>query len=273
MSILIFKAWFFVTLLPGAAILLFQLNHFVHYLLYLGTAQVLVLGILGTRLPLGYMPMAIETLHKAGFLHTLFAMGAALVVSGDIISAGIYSPEALSKILMTMGAAILPHAIAVMVSQGFQMQHFHPDGERMEAMEGLTTLYEQRKRVLQQVIEALQEETGMHENIKIHLKDQDEALTGLKESLAILQANFEETLSRLTEKTDKAFGGLEATLKTLRENMTETKVQMDGTKEAAQGLKSASDQAAKSLAGLRDMEKLLGLFEELINAEIFRRAS
>jgi len=75
MELWFFQGAFFIGLGLVALSLIFQIQFLMSSLLYIGAVHVIGLAFLGSRLAPPYIPLAIDTLHKAGFLHTLFALG------------------------------------------------------------------------------------------------------------------------------------------------------------------------------------------------------
>ena len=106
-----------------AALILFSQDVDAIQLLFpLGTLHVLILAILAWHSNPKLTAGLVEGLHKAGFLHTLMALAAALVVSAQILRPGNKAAD-LSQILLPMGAALIPHVLGVCFGHFLNSRH------------------------------------------------------------------------------------------------------------------------------------------------------
>lgn len=238
--LLLFKLAFFVGLTPGVYVLLYQAEDLMPYLLYGGTAHVVILAVLGFKLEANYAPLAAEVLHKAGFLHTLFALGAAVIVSGHVIGSASFTLESLRLILAPMGAALVPHAVGLTSAQVLAMVHYNPEGEDKAELEALHRL-RQRADLLQQQVAVLREEQACYDKIGKALKEVEGAVSLLRPHVVALKEGIHDTD---------------------REAQEMRRAMLDCTA------------AAKDTAEfLKDSKKLHGLIVDLLNSDLFRRAA
>ena len=110
------RVWwlFHVGLLLPVGVLLHGDLRWMLYLLPIGIAHILLL--FGAAAPTGPAQRvnAVQTLHKAGFLHTLIGLGGSMLVVGRAAS-GHVEPGAsvLALALSPMGTAVVPHILGV----------------------------------------------------------------------------------------------------------------------------------------------------------------
>lgn len=156
------------------------------FLLYGGTAHVVFLSLLGYRLEPGYAPLAVEVIHKAAFIHTLIALGAAVVMSGHVIGGESFTLGSLRLVLAPMGAALVPHAVGLISAQLLIMHRYEAKSEDVLELEALARLKE-RAELLQQHVIALREQQRWYETISKALKEVEAKVSLLRTPLGSLK--------------------------------------------------------------------------------------
>lgn len=235
--LLLFKAIFLLGPALGVSLLLVQAEDLMRFLVYGGSAHVLFLTVLGYRLEPGYAPLAVEVIHKAAFIHTLIALGAAVVMSGYVIGSDSFTLGSLQLVLAPMGAALVPHAVGLTSAQLLTMYRYNAKSEDAIELEALERM-NKRVELLQQQVTVLREQQGYYETISKALKEVEAKASGLRESL---NTEIHETAREARE---------------MREAM------------------SSCATAARDTAGfLKDSKKLHGLIVELLDSDLFRRAA
>lgn len=184
--LLIFKVTFLLGLALGVGLLLYQAEHLMRFLIYGGSAHVVFLSLLGYRLGASYAPLAVEVIHKAAFIHTLIALGAAVVMTGYVIGGESFTLGSLRLVLAPMGAALVPHAVGLISAQLLTMHHYDAKSEDVIELEALERLKE-RAELLQQQVTALREEQGCYETIRKALKEVEAKISVLRTPLGSLK--------------------------------------------------------------------------------------
>lgn len=260
----LFRGVFYAGLCPPAAILFFQSQQLMPLLLYIGVFQIGLLALLSIRLEAHAVPLAIDTLHKAGFLHTLFAVGGAVVLSGQILASSTFTAESMSRLLLPMGAALLPHALGVMAGHALQMRPSSLGGEDATEAEALLDLRRQREQLLKQTVHTLREEQKLLREVHTELEKQPGLLRAVSKSLTGFADPIRETLT-----------AVEGVVSTLKRNMADLNREMESIKEAAQKTCSAMEGGAtatkKMVAFVGDVEKFQRLVVERLEKDLFTK--
>lgn len=269
MALQAFRAIFFAGLVPSVVILVLNLEALMSALLYAGTLQIALLTVLAFRLERFYVPLAIDTLHKAGFLHSLFAVGAAVVVSGAIIARGAFGAESLSLVLLPMGAALVPHAIGLTAGHALQMRRYEPEGEDKAELEGLRRLQRRKDVLLRGLVAALEHEEKLHHEIRSELGKQPDLLRALGGTVKEVDAAIQELTANVKRSVSDTTAGVAGAVAGLTVNAERLSREIEAASAAAQKLRLTAEEAATFL---RALEKLQHVIVNIFEAEIFRKA-
>jgi hypothetical protein len=151
---------------------------------YLGLSlgHVALLSIQGFRLDHRDARAAAEALYTVGFLHTLMALGLAVVLSGTLLAVQqSFTLQTLGVVLFPMGSALVPHAVGVWMGNELASRHqdvfeaveasvwkqFTEDAEATRGV--IQELHRRREELLRQQIESLREQAYLFGQIKEHL--------------------------------------------------------------------------------------------------------
>lgn len=93
------------------------------YLFWIGSVHVLALFLLGFRLPAPRDRLVVQTLHKAGFLHTLMGLAAAVVAVATSAGSADDAASATGLVLAPMGAALVPHIMGVWLGHWVEVRN------------------------------------------------------------------------------------------------------------------------------------------------------
>ena len=114
---------FHLGLLPAPVVLLGGRVDQLPFLLPVGISHILLLWAIGRRLPVPLDRVAIQTLHKAGFLHTLLGLAAATMTLAGAWGAGDPAGAPAAAILAPPGPARIPHILGVWLGHAIEMSH------------------------------------------------------------------------------------------------------------------------------------------------------
>lgn len=261
----LFWVIFFSGLLPSILILLFA-HSLMPWLLSIGIAHIVGLFVVAFRLSSRALPLAIDTLHKAGFLHTLLALGAAVIISGNLIRGGNFDSASLSQVLLPMGAALIPHILGLMGGQGLQMRSVAPEQEETKQLRELRDLHKKRKEVLEQIIGITAVERDLQSDICDKLRAQK--LTVEQTSTVLL--SFQTALQTLLTDTRNAL----AAVKTAT---TELTAELTATRNEAEKVRTEMETIAADVKKLtllfKDTELLHRKILEFLESDLFKKAA
>ena len=269
----IFNMVFNVGLGIAAAILLSRNTGLIQFLLYIGITHLLILISIAWKSQGLLAPAMVEGLHKAGFLHTLMALAAALVVSARLFGAVKFTPADLSQVLLPMGAALVPHVLGVWGGQLVGSRYFEAAPAIEEsifkklaedadaAREGIRQLFGERERALREQIAALQlQQRLLDEMHERSVKTLDQASTNLSTLAGAVQ--------RISSELGSSLATLAATIKSV----------VSSAGQAATDINDCSTQVRECAGGLReatkvvqDVHKLHDAISQLLNEKLFSR--
>jgi hypothetical protein len=112
-------------LLPSGVLLLRGHSADLWLMLPLGIVHVCAIWIVARRLDKSLDQAVIDTLHKAGFLHTLLGLGAAIVVLGTAPGTG--ASVAQASLVAPLGTAVIPHVLGVWLGHVIELRHSFVD--------------------------------------------------------------------------------------------------------------------------------------------------
>lgn len=127
---------FHLGLLPSALLLARGDVEAMRHLLPLGLTHMVLLFAAGCRVRPPGTAAVVQTLHKAGFLHTLLGLGAAILAVARASTDLATGPVSIMTALAPMGTAILPHALGVWLGHAIDMRR-GPDEMTEDAMQKL----------------------------------------------------------------------------------------------------------------------------------------
>jgi hypothetical protein len=114
-------------LLPGVLILWYGDSAMFRFLLPVGVLHVCVLWTIGRRLKIPLDRQAVSSLHRAGFLHTLLGLGAAVMAVAHAWEQGQIIVAPVTSALSPMGAALIPHVLGVWLGHTIDLKSFGGD--------------------------------------------------------------------------------------------------------------------------------------------------
>jgi hypothetical protein len=114
----VFAAMFHLGLLPSVWVLVRADEQLLGYLLPFGMSHVAGLWIVGRSFTIPLDRMAVQTLHKTGFLHTLLGLGAAVMTAAGAAS----THAGVAALVAPLGAALLPHVTGVWLGHAIEMK-------------------------------------------------------------------------------------------------------------------------------------------------------
>lgn len=159
-------------------------------------AHVVCLSLAARSTPEPLRAKAVSFLYTAGFVHTLLALGMAIALSGaELITQKGIDAAILGTVLFPMGAAIIPHAIAVWVGQDIEA------GLPASAAQVEATLFSKLKhdaRTVEHHLERL--ETKRRELLAAFNHD----LEMMKKTAAAAAASFDQTMLAMHGGADSA---------------------------------------------------------------------
>jgi hypothetical protein len=97
-------------------------------MLPLGIVHVFAIWIVARRLDAAFDQAVVDTLHKAGFLHTLLGLGAAIAVLGATPDTGAAVSQA--SLVGPLGTAVVPHVLGVWLGHVIELRHSLVDSSR-----------------------------------------------------------------------------------------------------------------------------------------------
>jgi hypothetical protein len=216
----------------------------------------------------------VEGLHKAGFLHTLMALAAALVVSAHLLRPGNKAAD-LSQVLLPMGAALIPHVLGVWFGHLLSSRYFQADPALEEnAFKKLTDdadaargviqgLYQERERALRHQIAFLQLQGKLLEDI--HQRSTSAIEQGASEFSRIGDAARRNSAEIATSLD--SLGGL---LKSITATAVNARVNVDSCGKEVQQCTTALQDAVKVIG---DTHKLHDAISDLLSKKLFRKAA
>jgi len=180
------------------------------HLLWLGAMHIFFLFIVGYRLPVPQDNLAVQTLHKAGFLHTLMGLGAAVVAVAQAWGKTTGTVTTAAPVLIPMATALIPHILGVWFGHSIEMKH--SGGASMEDLRRKT---EETMQATMRLLNDLQEK------VKRFNTTMDGAINGC----AGATRRVEHALENLTNATQKTSRSAEEMRKSIME-VTEVSSQL-----------------------------------------------
>ena len=269
-----FNIVFAIGLGTAALILLSQDVDAIQFLFPLGAFHVTVLGILAWRSNPKHTQSLVEGLHKAGFLHTLMALAAALVVSAHLLGPGSKSAD-LSQVLLPMGAALIPHVLGVWSGHLLGSRHFETQPGLEEsvfkkltddadaARDVIRGLFQERERALRHQIAFLQLQSKLLEDIHQRSTKAIEQQTSEFQKLG-------DAARRNSAEMATSMESLDTLLKSITATGAKARTNVDACRKEVQECTTELQEAVKVI---RDAHKLHDAISDLLSQKLFRKAA
>jgi hypothetical protein len=268
-----FNVVFAIGLAIAALILFSQDVDAIQLLFPLGTLHVLILAILAWGSNPKLTAGLVEGLHKAGFLHTLMALAAALVVSAHFLRPGNKTAD-LSQVLLPMGAALIPHVLGVWLGHHLSSRQFEADPALEEnvfkkltddadaARDVIRGLYQERERALRHQIAFLQLQGKLLEDI--HQRSTNAIEQGASEFSKVGDA-----ARRNSGEIAKSLESLDGLLKSITATAVNARTNVDACRKEVEECTTELQDAVKVI---RDTHKLHDAISDLLSQKLFRKA-
>ena len=255
----------------AALILLSQNQELIQYLLYVGITHMLVIGAIAWKSPAPLAPAMVEGLHKAGFLHTLMALAAALIVSAQLFASQNFAASSLGRVLLPMGAALIPHVLGVWSGQVVGSRYFEAapaieesifkklaeDAEA--ARDGIRALFKEREQSLREQIASLQlQKRLLDEMYERNTKTFEQAFANLR--------HMAETAQRASLEIGSSLTVLGMTVKDIAASATKAKKDID---ECATQARQSAAALGEAIAVVKDVHKLHDAISRLLQEKLF----
>jgi hypothetical protein len=228
----------------------------------------------GFRLDPRYARMAAESLYTVGFLHTLMALGLAVILSGTLLSdQETFKLQTLGLVLYPMGSALVPHAVGVWM--GYELASRHQDViEAVEesvfkrltedaeaAREVIQELYRRREELLKEQTASLREQVRLFNGIKEHLT----------EAMNLATRTLEDFV-KTTNSTSKDIGsGMEALAGAVQSIHNRAQTLKEELQASAGEVKTFHTAIKETSEVIRDLNRLHRAIVELLSSDLFRR--
>jgi hypothetical protein len=243
--------------------------------------HIALLGILARRIPEADRAAVPNLFYTAGFLHTLIALGIAIVLAGALLSRNQsdgFSTTDLARVITPMGAAVVPHALGVWIGSIFERQSAAADeaegrilralaneGER--AQSAFAALYDRRRQVLEDEINAIASQVKLWSTLATSVQSsvqQAESAVG----------GFSVALQDSLTSARRPAVALEAAVQRLVDRLSEAErnaAQMSRQlASAATSSTQASADFKKASEVVQDLQKLHASIVDLLSHELFR---
>ena len=239
---LLFKSIFHLGLMTPVIILLLRHQGAVKHLLWGGIPHMVLLYLVGRSLPV--TEIAVQTLHKAGFLHTLIGLGAAVTAVaqewGKSGQAGL--------ILAPIGAALVPHILGVWFGHQIEMKNSDFDADAL-----LEELRKQSEKRVKETLELL-----------------NQVQTGFKNLATSLDGAFRECANdaeKITAASNTAVVGIKSASNTAKEGIVSALKEISDN---AKGTKEVTEEISKVANQLKVVEQQI---IELLKTSLIKEAA
>lgn len=241
---------------------------------YLGLSlgHVALLSLQGFRLDRRYARSVAEALYTVGFLHTLMALGLAVVLSATLLAdQQSFTLQTLGLVLFPMGSALAPHAVGVWM--GNELASRHQDvSEVVEesvfkrltedadaARDVIRELYQGRERLLREQTESLREQTRLFSEMKEHLTAAMNLATRTLEDFVKTTNRASKEIGGGLTALNNAVQGARAPVETLRE-------ELQGTVGEARAFHTSIRETSEVI---KDLNTLHGVIREFLSSDLF----
>jgi hypothetical protein len=184
------SVFFHLGLLPSVLILLYGSQQPMRHLLWLGILHMLILYAVGRKLPVPQDNLAVPTLHKAGFLHTLMGLGAAVMAVAQAWGKPAGMASSAGLVLVPLASALVPHILGVWFGHTIEIKRL----KVAASLEDLHTKVAEKAQAALKVIDQTQEQ------MKRFNTALDEMITGCAETARRVQQALEQ-LNTTTKNT------------------------------------------------------------------------
>ena len=188
MSIRMLSISFHLGLIPCVLILSYGSPKPMQHLLWMGVLHMGVLYFVGRKLPVPQDNLAVQTLHRAGFLHTLMGLGAAVMAVAQAWANPNGMAGSASQVLVPLASALVPHILGVWFGHTIEIKHTDA------TLEDLHRKVAQQSEAAIKVINQTQEQVGQLNKALIEMITVGTATTReVREALEQLNSTSEKT--------------------------------------------------------------------------------
>jgi hypothetical protein len=242
--------------------------------------HVLSLYIIGRRVAAADVPEAANWLYTAGFMHTLLALGLAVINGGYLlVGAEAITNASLGMIVAPMGAAVIPHFVGVwsgMTLESGRMAHAD-DLSFLQKLASdadiaklrLQQLYDQREQLIVKEMAGLEQVNRLYGSIHTTLAASAKDVGDAAKSVSTQTVTAAKNVTQASSILIAGFDGITDSLQKTEGVVNRLKTQLAGSTSDAGELAKSFRSATEVV---QDIEKLHRSIVELLSNELFRQS-
>jgi hypothetical protein len=242
--------------------------------------HVLILYFLGKRVVAADSSEAANWLYTAGFMHTLLALGLAVINAGYLlIGTQAITNASLGIIVAPMGAAVIPHFMGVWAGMTLESGR-STQGDDLSFLQKLASdadiaklrlqqLYDQREQLVVKEMAGLEKVNRLYGSIHTALAASAQDVGDAARDVSAQTATAAKNVTKASSSLIAGFDGIAAELQKVETVVNRLKTQLAGSTTDATDLAKSFRSATEVV---QEIEKLHRSVVELLSNELFRQS-